>query len=491
MRISSYTSLLSSPPKEACGGMGNISFSSPISEASTSASSCRSLTPRKKEEKKGLLPVYVQDAVEYDTKSVDSVSTFLASPTLTYGSDDDEVPDLMDRIPENISDLTLPLYDDFLIKNPKVQRPVYQVFFLVIPMYAGYAALFGLQHQLKHRIGIADDTGVASHFFGFATSTLFIFNLFIRICHWYVFRVSAYHRVIISMVSMIGSMCLITSIFLVPSNFLIYSVDVRVILGYSFGGIGIGTFETNLISAITPLGPLTKRWAIIAIPVGIAVVQIGAFILLNFIPCVCIHIAIAFALTTLSLPLWMGLPLSRENVDNCRSFYRAISEWRRWLTQLWTRPLSFMVDMLVIVALGPGAMLFVYDKSHIELKFGDTGFLVPTIYFFAVFNACGTIGGLGGRWFAYHMKLRHPASFLPLSLFGAALLLMKRPEIAPLGAFLIYWGDGCIYAQMCRYIDTSIHSRYAQVSISFWFLIGDIGSVVGSNLAPFIRDWLE
>merc|ERR1719494_868326 len=137
----------------------------------------------------------------------------------------------------------------------------------------------------------------------------------------------------------------------------------------------------------------------------------------------------------------MKLPVSRDDEGSNRSFHRAISEWRRWLTQLWSRPLPFMVDMFVLTAFGPGVMLYFYNGSHVELKFGGTVIMAPTTYFFAVFNAFSTLGGLVGRWFAYHMKIRHTASFLPMSLLGAALLLLKKPEIAPIGAFLIYCGD--------------------------------------------------
>jgi hypothetical protein len=33
------------------------------------------------------------------------------------------------------------------------------------------------------------------------------------------------------------------------------------------GGVGIGTFESNLLSTIAPLGKRTKLWAIVGMPV--------------------------------------------------------------------------------------------------------------------------------------------------------------------------------------------------------------------------------
>merc|ERR1719357_966089 len=50
-----------------------------------------------------------------------------------------------------------------------------------------------------------------------------------------------------------------------------------VVLAYCMGGLGIGTFESNVLACLTPLGHRTKQIAITAIPVGIAIVMIGGF----------------------------------------------------------------------------------------------------------------------------------------------------------------------------------------------------------------------
>ena len=44
--------------------------------------------------------------------------------------------------------------------------------------------------------------------------------------------------------------------------------------------MGVGTFESNLLSVITPLGPQTKVWAICGMPVGFNIINIGGFLLL-------------------------------------------------------------------------------------------------------------------------------------------------------------------------------------------------------------------
>ena len=43
------------------------------------------------------------------------------------------------------------------------------------------------------------------------------------------------------------------------------------------GGVAVGSFEANLLSAITPLGHKTKCWATLGIPIGVASITMGAF----------------------------------------------------------------------------------------------------------------------------------------------------------------------------------------------------------------------
>jgi hypothetical protein len=65
------------------------------------------------------------------------------------------------------------------------------------------------------------------------------------------------------MLAMGLSMLIISSIFFLfkdPSLFWVF-------LAYGLGGVGIGTFESNLLSTIAPLGKETKLFAIIGIPV--------------------------------------------------------------------------------------------------------------------------------------------------------------------------------------------------------------------------------
>ena len=47
------------------------------------------------------------------------------------------------------------------------------------------------------------------------------------------------------------------------------------------GGQAVGTFESNVLSAIAPLGHATKTWAVIGIPVGYNIINVGSFLVMS------------------------------------------------------------------------------------------------------------------------------------------------------------------------------------------------------------------
>eukprot|EP00936_MAST-01D_sp_MAST-1D-sp1_P001796 g1796.t1 len=55
----------------------------------------------------------------------------------------------------------------------------------------------------------------------------------------------------------------------------------KVFFAYFVGGIGLGSFEANMIQTVTPFGDQTKVWTIAGMPVGVMVITIGGFLLLQ------------------------------------------------------------------------------------------------------------------------------------------------------------------------------------------------------------------
>ena len=49
-------------------------------------------------------------------------------------------------------------------------------------------------------------------------------------------------------------------------------------------------------------------------------------------------------------------------------------------------------------------------------------------------------------------------------------------------------GDGLIYGTISRHIDFVIPKVFDLVAISYWLFVGDLGSILGSNLLCYVRD---
>merc|ERR1719265_568542 len=154
-------------------------------------------------------------------------------------------------------------------------RPVvWEAFFVNMSMFCGYAALFGLQHEIKSRFKISDDDVEMSRQFGVAVSFLYIFNLIFRFSHNIVFGwLGPRGRTYMAMTSMMAAMLIIAVEIFILDSFLMGWV----MLAYAFGGVAIGSFEANFLCCLTPLGPRTKHVAITAIPVGVTSVLVGGF----------------------------------------------------------------------------------------------------------------------------------------------------------------------------------------------------------------------
>ncbi len=91
------------------------------------------------------------------------------------------------------------------------------------------------------------------------------------------------------------------------------------------------------------------------------------------------------------------------------------------------------------------------------------------------------------RRLMYRWHLHNPFWYLICSFAGAALCLSRVAIIAPLGIFLVMSGNGCIYASTTRHIDQHIDKSFNLVALSVWLFIGDIGSVIGSNVLSSIE----
>mmetsp|Transcript_64707 Transcript_64707/g.151676 ORF Transcript_64707/g.151676 Transcript_64707/m.151676 type:complete len:456 (+) Transcript_64707:20-1387(+) len=366
----------------------------------------------------------------------------------------------------------------------------WEALLVVLPCFSGYAALFGLQHEVKARFRIADDSSDASHSFSAAVSCLYLFGLIFRIVHKVVF--SNLHprvRVLVALGFMMLSMLVMAVVILTLECYRLYWV----VFAYALGGAAMGSFESNLLTCLTPLGSRTKSIAILGIPLGINSILIGGFYLMG--PPLKVSVTAVFAaVAVLNLMgmLVFALRIPRpahESGGECGAseIVADCKGCRQWLPRVWHYPLAFAVDTFTLAGFSPGLSLYLYDQEVVQLT---ESFTMATKTFFAFYNTANMLGGLCGRWLSYRILPRHPAVYVGFSTVGVLLLLSLRPVLAPVGAFLVMLGDGLIYGTISRYVDSAVPEEFNLIAISYWLFIGDIGSLVGSNLICYLHDWL-
>lgn len=88
-------------------------------------------------------------------------------------------------------------------------------------------------------------------------------------------------------------------------------------------------------------------------------------------------------------------------------------------------------------------------------------------------------------------RLINPFLFLLFSIGGIVIGLLDITILVPLTALGVSFANGSLYTQSNRKIDRDVPEKYNLVSLSFWLFVGDIGSVLGSNMISFISTWVK
>merc|ERR1711862_1008803 len=141
--------------------------------------------------------------------------------------------------------------------------------------------------------------------------------------------------------------------------------------------------------------------------------------------------------------------------------------------------LATAVDMFMQAAFSLGLALFLYNAPTVELY---DGWILEKNMFFVIFNIFNMLGGLSGRIVSYFLRPRHPIYYTVFSFSGMCLMLLRKPVLAPISTYLIMLGNGLIYGTISKHIDSNVPRWYNLIAISIWLCIGDVGSIVGSNL---------
>jgi MFS family permease len=374
---------------------------------------------------------------------------------------------------------------------------------VTVPLFAGYAALFSLQHVIKVFFGIPDDDSLASHSFSYAITSLYFWNLVFRLGHnFFLCRLDPKARSLVGIAAMMISMTIL--------GLFVFWLEQRslalVALAYAFGGMAVGTFETNFSVVLAGLGNRTKIYGISGIPLGIFLVIVPGFIGVAMgLPVIYIYTSIVGLLVmAMAIMIWGISYPDLEGLMSCTDSPAELEEQvepvveeeviegrggSHWVRSVVSVGLVFTINMLFVSAFSPGVLLYLYNGHEVSLWGSDL--TVPTGFFFAFFSSFGFVADVLSRKRIYSKKTNsHPIRYLLLTFIGVGLILVQVPVIAPFGTFLVFFANGSIYAQSCRWLDSQIHKDVSILANSLFFFLGDCGSVLGAILIPFLRDIL-
>jgi MFS family permease len=374
------------------------------------------------------------------------------------------------------------------------------VVLVTLAVFMGYAALVLLQHRLSQAMhldgGPTATEKRAAAVFEHGTSFNYIGNLIFRLAHNFVFScLRPRHRVYISLSFMTLAMGVLGIVVVLGGSHWVGWVYIC----YFMGGIAIGTFESNLLTSITPLGHATKVWAIVGMPLGFATMSIGGFAFQS-LPFVCfsdaslagLYILVAGLCLCAMLIFAFQIP-DRRMQGNSVTLGEVLENaklWREWFPKLKFLALALALNMFS-VSFFSGIMFYIFNDHNWVPLFGSVDHektLMNHGWFFTVFNAFTFAGDSISRRVVYRWRPRNPLWYLILSGMGAALCLSRFPIVAPVGIFLVFFANGAIYGTSTRYIDSHIDPKFNLIALSAWLFLGDLGSVTGSNIWQLAKE---
>lgn len=374
------------------------------------------------------------------------------------------------------------------------KRTFRSVILATLPIFMGYSALNALQRKVKLKIGISDEDYSGSELFSFACSLLYAGNLCFRLLHNVLFAcLRPRQRVFLSLALMSCSMMALgVGVFLLG----IKSIAI-IFIAYGLGGVAIGSFESNVLSCISPLGHGTKTWAVMGLPIGYNIINIGSFALLwatndsEAVQALMYFLVIAgCAMGAFVFAVVLPRVDVAGNSDTLAAFTKDLKAWRDWFPHVTWNSLALCVNMFS-VAMFSSIALYIYDNpGGVPLMGSASDIIISKSMFMMVYNVCTFTGDTVSRKLAYKMKPRNPMIFLLATVIGTFLCLTKIAILSWPGVMLVLFANGGIYASTTKHIDVWVRKDQTLVALSVWLFLGDIGSVTGANVLYKIREWV-
>ena len=374
--------------------------------------------------------------------------------------------------------------------------PLRRVIFVTMPIFSGYASLITFQSRLKEHMGIVDKHSSDSYIFGVALSMFFLGALLFRFMHnVFLGFLTPRRRIYVAQILLASSLWMITIVYyIVGSKHL-----VPVFFAYICGGMAVGTFESAFISVITPLGHVTKKWALYGMPLGYNGFAVSGFLLLAAIPTDPLLQGIAFgiigAFNLLGLCIFFFLvpdtPFEASE-ESFISFLKKLQHWRQWVPIIWKNMACMFVNMFTVI-LGSSLILYIFGSGDVAIVPDQDKAMVPTNVFQALTAFCSFSGDFLSRRLAYDppswyprkimlasARTGNPIRFLVLNIVGFGFCVSNIALLAPIGMFFIMFGNGSVYSTTTRLIDNHVENQFNLAAVSVFLFIGDSGSYVAS-----------
>jgi len=270
-----------------------------------------------------------------------------------------------------------------------------------------------------------------------------------------------------------------------------------VYLVYLLGGVAVGTFESNLLTCITPLGPKSKIWAILGMPFGFNFVSIVGYFLMSWGLVPSFIYGFVAVCCVLSIQLFhTAIPKTKlADLHSWKDFKRDLREWNVWVGKVLPFALALTLGQFCMAFSTAINYYILDDDNYVPLTGPHSSDLFNHDMFFALISFCTFFGDTTSRFVVY--KLPADGShfrvlvWLGLGCCGVCLILFPRvPWMVLPAMFLIFWTNGAVYAESNRFIDRAVDHEYNLSSLSLWLFIGDLGSVTGSNTWELARTYV-
>mmetsp|Transcript_10018 Transcript_10018/g.22059 ORF Transcript_10018/g.22059 Transcript_10018/m.22059 type:complete len:436 (-) Transcript_10018:235-1542(-) len=362
---------------------------------------------------------------------------------------------------------------------------------------SAYTLVGPLQHDLKKQMGVSD-SGALNQAFIQSVALVQWGKTFMTVGQNVLLAwLPTLHRVYLAMfVMFVGTIIPPLFIFTFESNWLGW-----VPIAFGCIGLGLGVFECTFLSVISPLGPLTKSWAIMGFP--------AAFFIVNVI---WQSIRAVWDIPTV-LPFWYVaacLPIgilcfrriapSSHKVDG-KSYKQAalrssLYEWKSWLVKMIPFIITNVAAHFTMESVLP-AVFNTFNTESVSLFGPHDNHLMKTRWFLVVYCFSNAAGDMISRRLGYCFQLNTTtANYQALAfalvciLSGLYLTTLGIAAVCWIAAFLAFFGNGFLYAVTSKYIDKFVPRKHNLAAYSVWMFLGYMGAIAGAVLVSMVQHWI-